>query len=282
MAGRPIKGRTRSADVILNGERRTGRHGGDEVTRPPIESGFQDGKGSRVPNSSALPVTAVTMIVERELRFVPVSRLSISSVTRPVWHGYRVAELPAEHQRNVYLDTATQALARQGVTFRRRILLDPATGLPLRAELTVKLPRAADGEHLFTRPEYTEPIGPDEPLAGHPLLRLAAEYAADEPIAPWFALDTDRSGVALERDGAIHLTWDRLSLPDDPDYRDEEIEAELVAGPVEALTALADLLTSTYGLEYGDNGKRTRVGRHLARQGRIAFPGVAADQRPSP
>jgi inorganic triphosphatase YgiF len=221
-------------------------------------------------------VTGVTMIVERELRFVPASRLPIQAIARPVWRGYRVAELPSERQRNIYLDTPTQSLARQGVTFRRRILLDPATGLPHRAELTVKLPRLADGEHLFIRPEYTEPIGPDEPLAGHPLLLLANEYAADEPIAPWFAADTDRAGVAVARDGLIHLTWDRLSLPDDPDYRDEEIEAELVAGPVEALTALAELLTTTYGLEYGDNGKRTRVGRHLARLGRIAFPGVAA------
>lgn len=225
---------------------------------------------------SSPPTAGVRLIVERELRLVPAARLPLAEITQPTWHGYQVAPLPAERQVNGYLDTPSQALARQGISFRRRLLLDPTTNLPLRAELTLKLPRLAEGEHLFSRPEYTEPVGLDEPLAGHPLLMLAAEYAADEPIGPWFTATTDRAGVALRRDGTvIHLTWDRLTLPDDPAYADEEIEAELVAGPVAALTALADRLIAAHGLTFGDSGKRTRAGRHLARLGRIAFPGVA-------
>jgi inorganic triphosphatase YgiF len=217
------------------------------------------------------------MIIEREFRFVPAAALPPTAVTRPHWQGYAVASLPPEHQRNTYLDTPTQALARQGISFRRRVLVDAATDAPHRAELTLKLPRAA-ADHLFVRPEYTEPIDPGETLSGHPLLTLAATFVADEPIAPWFTFHTDRRGVALSRpNAAIHLTWDRLSLPDDPAFQDEEIEAELVDGPVAALQALADRLIAGYGLRYGDDGKRSRVGRYLARQGRISFPGVRTE-----
>jgi inorganic triphosphatase YgiF len=231
------------------------------VAAPPILEGC-------VSEPSPVMPAEVTAIVEREFRFIPVYRLPRSVVTEPDWEGYTVTPLATEHQQNTYLDSPTQELARQGISFRRRMLDD-------RAELTLKLKRTAGNDHLFARPEYTEPIGADEPLAGHRLLTVAESFTADGPIAPWFTFCTRREGVALARSAAIiHLTWDRLTLPGDPTFVDEEIEAELVAGPVEELHALADLLTGTYGLQFGDDGKRTRVGHYLARRGRITFPGV--------
>jgi inorganic triphosphatase YgiF len=213
--------------------------------------------------------------VEHEYRFIPVANLPRAVVTEPRWHDYDVRPLPAERQRNTYLDTPTQALARQGISFRQRVRGD-------QAELTVKLPRDLDlaAEGLFARVEHTQPIALEASLAGHPLLALVERLAPNEPIEPWFDFFTDRRGVELERGNArIHLTWDRLTLPDDPDFSDEEIEAELVDGPVEELHALARLLHDRYGLRQGSAGKRTRVGRYLAQRGRIAFPGVAPEGR---
>lgn len=207
--------------------------------------------------------------VEQEFRFMPVARLPRAAITAPTWHGYAVTPLPTEHQHNIYLDTPTQALARQGISFRRRVR-------GAQAELTLKLPRDLATGSLFARIEHTQLIAPAAPLAGHPLLVLAEELTDDRPIAPWFDFVTERAGVELARAGArIHLTWDRLTLPNDPDFHDEEIEAELVEGPVAELHALAGLLLADYGLRLGAAGKRTRVGRYLARRGRIAFPGVA-------
>jgi inorganic triphosphatase YgiF len=228
-----------------------------------------------VPKSSSRALTEVTQIVEREYRFIPAERLPRAAVTPPRWHGYAILPLPTEEQRNTYLDTPDVALARQGVSFRRRELLDPTGRHVERAELTLKLSRAATGSGLFARPEYTEPIAPGESMAGHPLLAMAEGLTASRPIGTWFAFQTHREGVALRQPGAtIYLTWDTLSLPGDPDFADKEIEAELVDGPDEALHALARLLTDTYDLRIGDAGKRTRVGRYLARRGLIAFPGI--------
>ncbi len=210
----------------------------------------------------------IMTIVEQEFRFIPAANLPRAVVTGPRWHDYAVTPLPAEHQHNIYLDTPTQALARLGVSFRKRVHGD-------RAELTLKLPRDLAAGSLFARTEHTQPLAPDAPLAGQPLLELAERLTPDRPIAPWFDFYTERQGVELARDGArIHLTWDRLTLPDDPDFHDEEIEAELVEGPVAVLHALAALLTEQYGLRPGAMGKRARVGQYLARRGRIAFPGV--------
>jgi inorganic triphosphatase YgiF len=217
----------------------------------------------------APPITErLTAIIEREYRFIPVDRLPIATITLPTWHDYRLTRRPDEHQTNCYLDTASQALARHGISFRRR-------QVDQHAELTLKLRRQQAAAHLFSRPEYSQPIGLTQPLADHPLTQLALRYTDGEPIAPWFTFTTRRCGFSLDApDGRIHLTWDHLSLPDDARFSDDEIEAELIDGAEAVLAGLAHLLTTTYQLRYGDDGKRSRVGRYLARRGLIAFPGI--------
>jgi inorganic triphosphatase YgiF len=223
----------------------------------------------------SLEVAGQRFAIEREMRFVPAGNLPLAQVSRPTWHGHAVSLLRPEMHHTTYFDTPTHALARQGITFRRRLVWhSQAEGSdPVAAEITLKLPRIASPRHLFTRPEYTDHAAPEADLTTSPLAALAAEYAPDERISAWFTSCTTRTGCELQRNEAtITMTWDRLTLPDDPTYVDEEIEAELLAGSIDVLDDLAVLMTSQYGLTFGDRGKRTRAGRHLARLGLISFP----------
>jgi inorganic triphosphatase YgiF len=215
--------------------------------------------------------------LEREYRFTGVERFPRAAVRGPIWHGYTVAPLPMERQQNSYLDTPTLALARRGITFRRRLIrCGVGAGRSDRAELTLKLSRQVfDTPGLWVRPELTEPISPGAPLTDAALLATAQSYAASEPIDVWFSTFVRRQGVNLCRgEVVILMTWDTMTLPDDAAYRDEEIEIELVAGAPVALDSLARLLVDTVGLQPGKHGKRTRAARHLARIGKVAHPAV--------
>lgn len=219
----------------------------------------------------------VNQNLEQELRFVPVHRLPRESVTIPTWRGYRVQPLASEYQVNTYLDTPSQRLAQQSITFRRRVRED-------QAELTLKMPRPqvageAQEAHLSAHIEYNQPIGPTTPIEGEPVTIMAQRYAAGEPIASWFTFATRREGVILERNGtSLQMTWDHLTLPNDPDFVDDEIEVELLQGSMDELLQLADQLTGELGLSFGVAGKRSRVGKYLARRGRINYPGVVANE----
>ncbi|MCC6629937.1 MAG: CYTH domain-containing protein [Chloroflexi bacterium] len=221
------------------------------------------------------PATSLRPHLERELRFLPVERLPIEAVRCPTWHSYQTAPLPVERHLTTYYETPSLALARLGITFRQRVFLEPNAkdDRPIRAELTVKLPRNHVTGRLSARPEYTQPLSFGAPLTDHPLLDLVADYTPVAAIAPWFVARVTRVGRSLwQADAVLHLLWDRMTLPAAPNYVDTEIEAELVFGPVEALDDLALLLTAGYGLHYGDVGKRSRAGRHLAGLGMIDFP----------
>jgi CHAD domain-containing protein len=148
--------------------------------------------------------------------------------------------LPPATFTSTYHDTADRALARAGITLRRRV--QDRRGL-----WQLKLP--GDGERL----ELEAPGGPGAPpdqIAG-----LLVGVLRGRELEPAAVLRTRREGIRARENGreVADVTVDRVSVLDGRRIRERfvELEVEALAGGAEALPGLEQILLAA-GAELGD------------------------------
>jgi inorganic triphosphatase YgiF len=182
-----------------------------------------------------------------------------------------------ELQHNSFFDTASRALGRARVGFRRRIV----AGQRL-ATWTVK----ADGQRrrgVAIRTEIELQLDPEMPPAlafaalrqaarqrGAPVLAetLADAQTGGLPLArPIVETDTDRLILDLEsraRNWNIELAIDHVSMPGH-EYREVEIEAELKDGDDTAFDAVRAVIEEFGSVRDSEGSKLSRALDHLGR-----------------
>ena len=159
--------------------------------------------------------------------------------------GFALPELPGEPLAaktftSTYHDTADRALARAGITLRRRV--QDRRGL-----WQLKLP--GDGERL----ELEAPGGPSAPP--EQLTTLLVGVLRGRALEPAAVLRTRREGIRARENGrsVADVTIDTVSVLDGRRIRERfvELEVEALAGGVDALPGLERVLLAA-GAEPGD------------------------------
>ena len=216
--------------------------------------------------------------IERELKLVPADTRLLDRLAAVE----RLGELEArarhrELQRNSFFDTASRALSRARIGFRRRTV----EGRRL-ATWTLKSDANLVGG-VATRAEIELQLDPSMPpaLAIGALRQAAlsrgaaamAEQVADAlasgglPLArPFLEMETDRVVVDLEapeRSWSIELALDRVRLVGHA-YDEVEIEAELKRGDDAALLAVRSALAALGQVRPSEGSKLSRAMAHLA------------------
>lgn len=175
-----------------------------------------------------------------------------------------------EQQDDRYLDTADAALARAGFALRIR----QHAGQSI---VGVKSLRRRDGPSGLHRREELE--GPAEPGAlprdwpPSPARSLVLELAGDAPLVEVVTIRQLRRKREFRRDDAtMELSLDEVDVIVHGRVieRFEELEAELVAGPEEALDALIDAFEETPGLGPVDGSKLERALTAARREGDVS------------
>lgn len=216
---------------------------------------------------------------ERELKLVPVDEGLLDRLAAVDRLGeFEVRGRRYELQRNSFFDTASRALGRARIGFRRRTI----AGAPL-ATWTLKADSQLVGG-VTTRLEIELQLDADMPPAlAVGVLRDAArsrgaaalaEAVTDAlrsdgpPLArPFVEMETDRRIVDLEapaRGWKVELALDRMRLVGH-DYADIEIEAELKRGDLGALEAVRQAIASLGEVRPSEGSKLSRALRHLER-----------------
>jgi inorganic triphosphatase YgiF len=216
--------------------------------------------------------------LERELKLVPADSSLLDELAR----AERLGELVRvgqrrERQRNSFFDTASRALSRARVGFRRRGI----EGERL-ATWTLKSDAKLVGG-VATRAEVELQLEPGMPpaLAIGALQEAArsrgaavlAEQVADAlaagglPLAqPFLEMETDRVVVdfaAAERGWAVELALDHVRLVGHA-YAEVEIEAELKRGDEAALQAAGSAIAALGSVHPSHGSKLSRAMAHLA------------------
>lgn len=159
--------------------------------------------------------------------------------------GYALPELAGEPLEprtftSHYHDTADRALARRGVTLRRRV--EKRRGL-----WQLKLPRGGERLELET---HGGPARPPEELA-----RLLVGLVRGRPLEPIATLRTRREGLRAHVDGqgVADVTLDTVSVLDGRRVQERfvELEVEALAGGKDVLPRLVRTLRDA-GAEPGD------------------------------
>jgi inorganic triphosphatase YgiF len=217
--------------------------------------------------------------IERELKLRPPNAGVLDRLAAVERLGeFRVTGRRRERQHNSFFDTASRALGRARLGFRRRTI----DGQSL-ATWTLK----ADTEVLrgvATRTEIELQLDPDmAPVLALGALRQAARQRGAQALAeevgdaladgslplaePFLDMQTDRSILDLEaseRGWQIELALDRVNLVGH-DYAELEIEAELKHGDEAALDSIRTELEPFGPLQNADGGKLSRALAHLER-----------------
>jgi inorganic triphosphatase YgiF len=215
--------------------------------------------------------------LERELKLRPADAGVLDRLAAVERLGeFRVSGRRHELQHNSFFDTASRALGKARLGFRRRTV----DGQSL-ATWTIK----ADSQVLLgvaTRTEIELQLDPDTPpvLALGALRQAARQRGAQalaeaidraladggQPLAtPFLDMQTDRTIVDLEapeRGWQVELALDRVSLLGH-DYAELEIEAELKRGDEAALDSIRTELEAFGRLENSATGKLSRALAHL-------------------
>jgi inorganic triphosphatase YgiF len=216
--------------------------------------------------------------IERELKLVPADPGLLDRLAAAERAGdfQRVAR-HRELQRNRFFDTASRALSRARIGFRRRSI----DGQRL-AIWTLKSDAKLVGG-VTTRAEIELQLEPDMPPAlAIGVLREAArsrgaavlaEQVADAlaggelPLAqPFLEMETDRVVVdleAAERGWRVELALDRVRLVGHA-YQEVEIEAELKRGDEAALQAVGSAIAALGDVHPSEGSKLSRAMAHLA------------------
>lgn len=177
--------------------------------------------------------------------------------------GFQLPELPgnplpSRSFTSTYHDTEDRALARAGVTLRRRV--EDRKGL-----WQLKLPQEEG------RLELEAPGGPSAPP--DELRRLLAGLTRRGPLAPVAVLRTQRGGVRVRENGRslADVTLDAVAVLDGRRVRDRfvELEVELLDGDAADLERLATALAEAGALP-GDG--RPKLFRVLGLTGEGAAP----------
>lgn len=159
--------------------------------------------------------------------------------------GFELPDIPGQPLEprtftSTYHDTADRALARAGITLRRRV--QDRRGL-----WQLKLP--GDGERL----ELEVPGGPGAPPPE--LASLLVGVLRGRALEPAAVLRTRREGILAEQDGrpVAEVTIDSVSVLDGRRVRERfvELEVEAVDGGAPALPGLEEVLLAA-GAEQGD------------------------------
>jgi inorganic triphosphatase YgiF len=216
--------------------------------------------------------------IERELKLVPADPRLLDRLaeTERLGELVRVGRRH-EEQRNSFFDTASRALSRARIGFRRRTI--EARRL---ATWTLKSDAKLVGG-VATRAEVEVQLEPGMPpaLAIGALREAArsrgaavlAEQVADAlaggglPLAqPFLEMETDRVVVdfeSAERGWAIELALDRVRLVGHA-YSEVEIEAELKRGDEAALQTAATAIAALGSVHPSQGSKLSRAMAHLA------------------
>ncbi len=199
--------------------------------------------------------------IELEAKFAPAGEQTLADLAaRTDFPGWWVTARRDETQQNTYFDTPDALLEANRCSLRRRVLGGGASGV----EWTFKRGRGPGRDGVARRREVNAllPCGetdlPREKCA--PVTR-ALRVVGAQPLLPLFALLTARRQIDLARDdGArVALALDRVQLEGAPEYRETEIEIELLDGDEHAVADLALWLMQTYGLLPMRGSKRGRA-----------------------
>jgi triphosphatase len=214
--------------------------------------------------------------IERELKLVAADEGLLERLAAIDRLGeFEVVGRHRELQRNSFFDTASRALARARIGFRRRSIEDQRLATwTLKADAQV-------ARGVTTRSEVELQLDPDMPpaLAIGALREVArsrgaaalAEDVADAlangglPLArPFLELRTDRRVVDLEAPAAlVELALDRVRLVGHA-YAEVEIEAELKRGDEAALQAIARAIAALGDVRPSEGSKLSRAMAHVA------------------
>ncbi|HET7727403.1 MAG TPA: CYTH domain-containing protein, partial [Candidatus Limnocylindrales bacterium] len=210
--------------------------------------------------------------VETELKFQVATPGAADRLLAADQLGGLVAEAPprTEQQDDRYLDTADAALARAGFALRIR----QHGGQTI---VGVKSLRRRGGRAGLHRREELE--GPAELGAlprdwpPSPARSLVLELAGDAPLVEVVTIRQLRRKRELRRDDAVvELSLDEVDVIVHGRVveRFEELEAELVTGPEEALDGLLDAFEDTPGLGPVDGSKLERALAAARREGDVS------------
>jgi CHAD domain-containing protein len=187
--------------------------------------------------------------------------------------GFTVPELPGEALAprsftSSYFDTADRALAREGITLRRRV--ENGAGA-----WQLKLPRA-NGSRLELEAPGGSTRPPDE------LARLLTGILRGRPLERAAVLRTRREGVRVEEDGrpAADVVLDRVAVMEGRRVRARfaEVEVEALDGGAAALPGLERALLRA-GAARGDGRPKAFRALELAANAPRAAPARSAPAR---
>ncbi len=197
---------------------------------------------------------------EVELKFLVTN--DVYPYLETLFATFQILDKQDHYLKNSYFDTSDQALRGFDCGLRVR-------HYPNRAEQTVKL-SGSDMAGLSQRPEFTLPIEGDRP----DLYRFASDIwpegfqvSAIQPnLIQLFKTDFHRRTwlVELESGTQIEIAYDVGFIEANGQQEPiNEVELELVSGPVDALFQLSEQLIQADGWQLGGSSKAKR-GYHLA------------------
>ena len=205
---------------------------------------------------------------ELELKLVPQSMASVTSVLDALYAQARVGPEILRRQRDEYLDTDSGQLATLGLAVRVRAKGDSRI---MTAKVVPVVPKA-----LADRAEWAAPIevGADWDAAFRSLMQDVPLPPLDGPLTPFLRLATVRRAHAIQAQFEAELCIDEVQVQvgTAPIGQFREIELEFAGGDETAFRVLATQLGRLPGLEHTGVSKvdraRALAGLDTTRYGR--------------